>query len=154
MKNEKGMATLEILPLIFVFIFLFAYMLGAFGVVHTAIKFSISARTYAFETFRNRTNLVYFRENSSTDSRQYRDNGNRFHAITTQGGEFMPTERAIRMGMTIEPGPSRNDITIHNEKVHTADELATGKRNQQVEVSPVWIMVSYGICLNAKCGDS
>ncbi len=156
-ESEKGMATLEVVPLLFVFIFMFAYTLGAFGVIHTGIMHSISARTYAFETFRNRTNLVYFRDIPGAEPRQFKDVGNRVHAILAEGradgdDNFLASERAIRMGITIEPGPSRNDGSIHNQKVHEADELANGKRNQRVEVSPVWIMVQYGICLDMKCG--
>ncbi len=68
------MATIEMLPMMFIFIFLFSYTLGAFGIIHTGIKNSISARAYAFETFRNRSNLVYFRDIpvATADLRHYR----------------------------------------------------------------------------------
>lgn len=151
------MATLETLPLIFVFLYLFAYTLGAFGTIHTAIKYTIAARTYAFETFRNRTNLTYFRDRAGAGKHHFRENGNRFHTImavgTRTGDEFRATQRPIRMGIPIEPGPSENNPDIHNRDVHQAEELLQGRRNRQVEVSPAWIMVTYGICLNNKCGD-
>lgn len=155
------MATLEVLPLILIFVFLMAYTLGAFGIIHTGIMNSISARAYAFETFRNRSNLWYFRDLKGSEKRHYRDHGNRFHGIMAEhnkANEFRATERAIRMGMSAPPGPSRNDPKIHNEKLF-GDDLqesltASGsKRNTQVEVGPAWVMVQYGICINVKCGD-
>ena len=151
------MATLETLPLIFVFLYLFAYTLGAFGSIHTAIKYSIGARTYTFETFRNRTNLTYFRDRDSAGVRNhYRQNGNRFHGIQAvgvrSGEDFKATRRAIRMGVPIDPGASDNDPELHNNAVHQSEELAYGRRNSKVEVSPMWVMVAYGICLDKKCG--
>lgn len=59
-NNQKGLATIEALPLVVVFVVLITYGLGLFGFVHTAILHSIGARTYAFETFRNRTNVSFF----------------------------------------------------------------------------------------------
>lgn len=154
--NERGMATLEVLPLLVIFLYLFAYTLGAFGFVHTSIKYSIAARAYAFETFRNRTNLTYFRDKPGSAKSHYRGIGNRFHGIqaigSNTGDTFRATSRAIRMGIPMAPLPSDNDPEIHNQKVHTAGELGNGQRNQQVEVNPGWVMVVYGICINKACG--
>src|SRR5262245_47185112 len=121
LKSERGMATLETLPLLFIFLYLFAYTLGSFGSIHSAIKYSIGARTYAFETFRNRTNLTYFRDRASDVRNHFRKNGNRFHAIQAMnvrtGEQFRATRRAIRMGVPIDPGPSDNDPEVHNTAV-------------------------------------
>ncbi len=157
------MATLEILPLIFILIYLFAYTLGAFGAIHTGIMNSMSARAYAFETFRNRTNLWYFRDQAGNPRRQYRDHGNRFHAIMGEKNsisEFRSTERAIRMGIPIQPSPSRNDPTIHNEKIYDSPQMQEGAtaaasaRNETIEVGPIWVMIQYGICIKLSCGDN
>lgn len=156
------MATLEVVPLLLVFVFLMAYTLGAFGIIHTGILNSISARTYAFETFRNRSNLWYFRDLKGSERRQYRDHGNRFHGIMAENNkanEFRASERAIRMGMETPPSASRGDPTIHNQKLFESDQLAEGStaaasaRNQTVEVGPAWVMIQYGICINVGCGD-
>jgi hypothetical protein len=156
-NDERGMATLEVLPLLFIFIYIFAYTLGTFGFIHTSIKYSISARAYAFETFRNRTNLTYFRDKPNSAVSNYRQIGNRFHGIQAPGtaanDTFRATSRSIRMGVKTDPLPSDNDPTIHNDRVHYADELSDGRRNRQVEVNPGWVMVVYGICLNKSCGD-
>lgn len=63
--DQNGMATLESLPLLVIFTFLMSYGMGLFGAIHTGILQSIAARTYAFETFRNRSHLLIYRENIS-----------------------------------------------------------------------------------------
>jgi hypothetical protein len=155
-ESERGMATLEVLPIIFIFVFLLAYTLGMFGAIHTGIMQSISARTYAFETFRNRTNLWYFRDLPGRDRRHFRDHGNRFHAImqdVNESAEFHAAARPIRMGIPMEPQPSHTDPTVHNDKLFTSDQLRGSARNQIVDVGPIWIMVQYGMCMRVSCGD-
>ena len=156
--NEKGMATIEMIPLILIFVFMLSYMLGAFGVIHTGIMHSISARAYAFETFRGRSNLTYFRDNqgSAGDLLELRTQGNRTHGVINEGAvangdpQFWATERSLRMGWPIEPGPSRNSWDAHERLL---GGVVSGRRNTQHESSPVWLMVQYGICLNVRCGD-
>ncbi|MES2962623.1 MAG: hypothetical protein V4760_01955 [Bdellovibrionota bacterium] len=156
LKNEKGLATIETIPLLFLFVFLICYTFGTFGIIHTSIMHSISARAYAFETFRNRTNLTYFRENPG-DYRHYQGAGARLHAITSESrpagsDQFEPSERALRMGLASNTVKGR-DIANHNEKIPTSvNELGQQKRNTKLEASPVWIMVQYGICLDSACG--
>jgi hypothetical protein len=160
LKDERGMATIESIPLVLLFVFLLAYSLGAFGIIHTGIMNSISARAYAFETFRNRTNLVYFRDTPgpASHTRQFRSVGNRTHGIMAEDrregdNQYRATERPIRLGIRMPNVLGRNEVNVHNEKVHSQDLVGTGKRNTQVEVHPAWIMVQYGICINANCGD-
>ncbi|RME18011.1 MAG: hypothetical protein D6797_01290, partial [Bdellovibrio sp.] len=82
--NQKGLATVEALPLLVIFVILLSYALGTWGVVHTAILSSIGARAYAFETFRNRTNLIFHRDIDG--SPQYYNDpqkwGFRLHRVT------------------------------------------------------------------------
>lgn len=157
LKNERGMATIETIPLLFLFVFLLCYTFGTFGIIHTGIMHSISARAYAFETFRNRNNLTYFRENPGA-YHHYGNVGARFHAITSESrpadsNDFEPSERALRMGMASSQVVGRNP-TNHNERIPgDSTSLGTGVRNTKLEASPVWIMVQYGICLDNRCGD-
>lgn len=157
LKNEKGMATIETIPLLFLFVFLICYTFGTFGIIHTAIMHSISARAYAFETFRNRTNLTYFRYNTTDAYKQYKDVGARFHAITSEtrpdsSNQFEPSERPLRMGLASDKVLGR-DVANHNEKIaNDSNNLGQQKRNTKLEASPVWIMVQYGICLDVRCG--
>ncbi len=153
LRSEEGLAIVELVPLIFIFVFILSYTLGSFGLIHTGIKNSIASRTYAFETFRNRTNLVYFRDTFFGDFLHLKNFGNRVHGVTSEAEQleqFTATERPIRIGISAEV--DNRDQTIHNEKIFSGS-VATGKRNTQVEVSPAWIMIQYGMCLNNRCGD-
>ncbi len=156
--SQDGFATIETIPLIFLFIIMSCYAMGFFGVVHTGILNSISARAYAFETFRNRSNLTYFRDtvfNGGSPSQllSYSKVGNRTHGITREfrsSDEFIVTERPIRVGYPIAPDERRGDLELHNQTIHS--QVQFGKRNTDLASSPVWIKVQYGMCLNVSCG--
>lgn len=154
LKSEEGMATIESLPILIIFIMLIAYMLGSFGIIHTGILHSVAARTYAFETFAHRANLTYFREFKGTE--HYKKIGTRFHGVAPESYNVntddygRPTQRTISMVMTTAP---RNE---KNENVHNSldNQVRDGVRvRETAAVNPVWIKVQYGICIDAKCGD-
>ena len=164
LQNEKGLATVETVPLLVIFVILLAYSFGSFGIIHTGILNSIAARTYAFETFRNRTNVVYFRDNvrpgeTFGGAAHFQRKGNRIHGIRQEikpgdpspgNVSFYATERPLRVGLGGIPGDaSRTTASIHNDRVFTdvRDQLQT-----QIGVSPAWVMTQYGLCLNAACG--
>ena len=164
LRNEKGLATVETIPLLVVFVILLAYSFGTFGVIHTGILNSIAARTYAFETMRGRANVTYFRDNVHDGvppaRMHFSRKGNRVHGIRNEplaGGNsdntgFRATERPLRIGFgNIPADPSRNTASIHNERIFTdvREQVQT-----QIGVSPVWVMTQYGICLNAACGGN
>jgi hypothetical protein len=153
LRNQKGLAMVETVPLIVVFVALLSFTLGLFGVIHTATLNSIGARTYAFETFRQRTDLSIFRENGSGlnagRALTYETKGWRFHAVNHESDDrnrFVPTTRLVAFGRELPEGA--NDISVHNQQIY---ELP--RRNERIAVNPVWIMVGYGICLNAQCGN-
>lgn len=150
LQNQKGLATIEAVVLIVLFVSLVYYAFGFFGVVHTAVLHNIHARTYAFETFRNRTNLMYFRSNRSGGFHYY-NQGTRLHGVNTDQGsanEQIATERPISLGLSLDEN-NRTDDT-HNQQIFS--RVPASGRNTSVEVNPVWIMVLYGICLNSNCG--
>lgn len=149
-KNENGMAVIEAIPLLVIFIVLISFGLGLYGVVQTATLQSIAARTFAFDTFRNRTNLNFFREDGSgLDHPLYLGKkGYRFHAITSDTdttNDFMATTRRITFGTEAKQAPA--DGPTHNQSIFNLES-----RNQKVSVNPVWVMVGYGLCLDADCG--
>lgn len=161
LKNEKGLATVETIPLLLVFVILLAYSFGSFGIIHTGILNSIASRTYAFETIRNRTNTTYFRDNligaNPPDGARehYKVIGNRIHGVKQEGdnslSSFRATERPLRIGFGgIPADQSRQTASIHNQTVFTGIQE---KVQTQIGVSPVWIMTQYGLCIDAKCGD-
>lgn len=154
LNNEDGMATIESLPILIIFVMLVAYMMGSFGVIHTGILQSIAARTYAFETFRHRANLTYFRE-ELTGNQFYSHIGMRVHGIAPENYKLedqygQPTQRSISMVMPTDPINDKNE-TVHNS---LNAEVKDGVRvTQKDAVNPVWIKAQYGICINAQCGD-
>ena len=155
------MATIETIPLIMVFVFLLCYEFGVFGIIHTGIMQSISARAYAFETFKNRSNLAYFRDDmGSVSVNYYKSVGDRTHGIASEARgdndtdtDGIAAERPLRVGLPFTPDEaSRKDLARHNEKLFDQALVGPQKRNTAVEVNPVWIQVQYGMCLDAKCG--
>ena len=154
LKNQKGMAIFETIPILVIFLVLIAYMLGLFGMVHTGILNSISARAYAFETFRNRANLVYFRDRESTGFNHFANIGSRFHTVNseTMVGDGLNAQYATLRPIAIgrEPADSKASVSDHNERVFG---IQSRNRKGGVEASPAWIMTGYGICINAQCGD-
>jgi hypothetical protein len=161
-RNEKGMATIETIPLIMVFVFMLCYEFGVFGIIHTGIMQSISARAYAFETFKNRSNLVYFRDGPTDPlgTNYFKNSGARTHGIASEArtegdgnSDGIAAERPLRVGIPFEPDiASRKDQDRHNLKLFDQALVGPQKRNTKVEVNPVWIQVQYGMCLNTKCG--
>lgn len=156
---------METIPLLVIFIILLAYSFGSFGIIHTGILNSIAARTYAFETFRGRANVTYFRDNvrgaAAPVTLHFARKGNRIHGIRQEirpgdpaanAEEFRATERPLRVGLGgIPTDASRSTASIHNERVFTDvnEQIQT-----QIGVSPAWVMTQYGLCLNAQCGGN
>jgi hypothetical protein len=152
LKNEKGLAMLETIPLIVIFAMLVGFGLGFFGIIHTAILHSIGARTYAYETFRNRANLYYFREDGTGLERpiNYTKKQWRYHAVQHENDSrtrFVATTRGISFGRDV----AANQTT---SETHNVQIFQLPARNDRVAVNPAWIMVGYGICLNATCGNN
>jgi len=154
LKNQKGMATIETIPLLVIFVLLMAYALGMWGSIHTGILYSIASRTYALETFRHRTDLTYFRENKSglTTPMHMDEHQMRFHGIAAPNAtidqDWTATERSITRGMASKEVQAKQ--VDHNQNIFN---LETRNAEGGVEVNPIWVMVGYGICLNTACGD-
>jgi Flp pilus assembly protein TadG len=155
LKDESGMALMETIPILVIFLMLIAYGLGFFGVVHTGILNSIASRAYAFETFRNRSNVTYFRDKGSAATTHYANIGARIHTVnsekmagdTVDEGQFATT-RNLALGR--EVANSGTTEAQHNERI---DAIERRNRRGGLEASPAWIMVGYGICINSRCGD-
>jgi hypothetical protein len=144
--DERGMAMIEAVPLLVIFVTLIAYGLGMWGSVHTGILQSIGARTYAFESFRNKTNLTI-----GPNSAHYANIGIRYHGINDRPNPvplLMAAQRPIALGMDVERLPARR--SDHNSRIF---EISGRNDEGGVEVHPIWIMIGYGMCLNANCGD-
>ena len=153
-KSQKGMAVMELIPIMVIIVILINYSLGFFGAIHTGILNSMAARNYAFETFRNRSNLVYLRDFIGSEGTNYAKYNQRWHASISDKApassgqpNFIATERRIDfLGKAQETGNS----DLHNKQIGS---VIDGKRFTANEgVNPIWVRPQYGICLTAKCG--
>jgi hypothetical protein len=151
LKNQKGMATLESVVLLVLFLVITSYTIGFFGIIHTGIKNSIGARSLAFETFRNRANVSYWRDNinprlDARGTNHYKKHGYRTHGIISEtstevtGGESPYYATARQVAYVRNPDFRRDNVT--------GDKIS-GHETQ--EANAVYIKVKYGICLNATC---
>lgn len=159
LKNRKGLATLEIIPVMIVIALLINYSLGFFGIIHTGILNSIASRNYAFETFRNRTNILYFHDSPTRASgSQYSKFNTRMHGIasetrasTTGSADAIVTVRPIGFGQSPTVTASDQDHNPSGGDERGIFAIREKVRNQDVDSAPVWVRPVYGICLNAKC---
>jgi len=150
---------IEAMFLIAIFNVFLLYGLGLFGVIHSGILFSISARAYSFETMRNRASTMTFRYGPG--ARGYNPihhmcMGYRYHYVTdetNQNDAIRASARPIVIGFNREPvnASGGSAVVMHNENAFT--DIQRGQRNQTVEVHPAWLMIGYGLCMNAQCGQ-
>ena len=156
-RNEKGSAIIEVIPIIIVIVLFLNFSIGFFGAVHSGILNSIASRNYAFETFRHRANLVYFRSTGPKDVVQldYSKLNLRVHAIASEKSksgayEWLATTRTIdAFALSKRAADNEGSAGDHNKTVRTLNE---SERNEKVGVNPIWIKSQYGICLNSTCG--
>lgn len=157
-RNEKGSAVIEVIPIIIVIVLFLNFSIGFFGAIHSGILNSIASRNYAFETFRHRANLTYFRsdKNAAAEVAQlyYSKYNLRFHGIksenATSGDNWIATGRKIDfLDFAKRAVDAEGTAGDHNTNVRALDE---NQRNERVGVNPIWIKSQYGICLNSACG--
>lgn len=155
-NKERGSAIVETLPLIIIFITILGNIWGFFMAVHSGILASIGARAYAFETFRNRADLTYFRDqdyrggapsSSATAKINYLKTQVRVHAVVQTGAEKtfqpMPVDYS-RFSLTKTTGPDKT-------KSHAYDTIFSEDRApDDGGVKKIWLRSNYGMCLNFK----
>lgn len=157
LKNERGNAMIEIVPILAIFILLVNFALGFFGLIHSGIMGSIAARNYAFETFRGRSNLAYLRDSTGSDvSFTYSRSQLRFHVVRSENSRsdssFQATRRPIRFS-EIRGVAEETGATEHNTKIKGIVEgQRASEKGIDEGVNPAWVRTAYGICLNANCG--
>lgn len=165
LRNENGNAMIEIVPILTIFILLVNFALGFFGLIHSGILNSISARNYSFETFRNRADLAYLRDEPDAAlgdnfAFTYKKSGLRFHSTKAevvpsgQGDNFYATRRPIKFSDINEVQDERNQDNpeYHLQLKRITEGQKASDRGIDEGVNPAWVRTSYGICLNARCG--
>ena len=167
-RNQKGMAVMELIPTLIIYILLINFALGFFGIVHSGILHNIAARNYTFETFRHRPSLIYHRTYEPDNN--FVKKGFRYSGIVSDNSvaadkEWIAPTRPMAFMSNFGGTDSQNGIdfanrgvasepnarTNHNVNVRNLNESV---RNANISVSSVWIKSIYGICINAGCGDT
>lgn len=159
-RRQKGLSNIEMIPVLLLFALLFNFTLGFFGVVHSGILQSIAARNYAFETFRNRSNLNRFRPQVDEANSKIIFNavGYRFHSVRTENAgsdteSWLATARPIRFIAANQAEPDETNITDHSlvnqiKDPGKASDVYTGDDGG---LDNVWVKVIYGICVTHNC---
>lgn len=159
LRNEKGMAIMEMIPILIIIVLLLNFSLGFFGVVHTGILNSIAARNYAFETFRHRSNLTYFMIDSEANAKIfYKNDQQRMHTTMSDKTVGSGSQDTVATGRLLDFfafGKRQADVTGSQQDHDTGVlEVQAGKRYQGNGVNPVMVKSAYGICLSATCGGT
>ena len=170
-KKQKGMAIIESIPVLFMLVLVFNFSLGFFGAIHSGILNSIGSYNYAFETFRYRSNLMYFRPGA--DGKNYNKAFNRVHGTKKDGSEASEDEDSDKWAVTIR------EITFNSiQKTKRVGQYAdnesdrkyagrTDKNNiwfaksdyapdglSSIQTPRIWIKTVYGICITADCNSA
>jgi hypothetical protein len=153
LRNNKGMAAIEMIPLLLIIMLFLNFSLGFFGAIHSGILNSIAARNYTFETFRNRANLVYLKNTNPDDVKnEFSNVGMRIHGTTTDKNPDLKWVATAR-NIDFITGDKALEITGNEADTHKKTREVPAGRNTTVGVNPIWIKTTYGICLNAACGS-
>ena len=141
LNNQKGVAMVEMLPLLSIFVILFGLTFGLWTSSHSGILQSISARYYAFEVINNRTHFIYHRDTSDPkDGEQYYEkDGKRFFAIVKKQevDDLKPIAEQKALNLF-----GRDSLEI------TGDPNST-----KAQRNPIKLRTGYGICIDFDCGD-
>ena len=164
LRNNRGNARIEIVPILAIFILLVNFSLGFFGLIHSGILNSIGARNYAFETFRNRSDLTYIRDTIGQANENlgftYTITQMRFHVVKNEidkpsldSSSFYATRRPIKFSDISSTDQTSNDgqASLHQK----IKGIVEGQRASDVVDDPTttaWVRTAYGICLTANCG--
>ncbi len=157
-QNQKGMAVMEMIPVIIVVMVMLRYSLGFFGVIHSATLQSIAARNYSFETFRHRSRLTYLREINVDKKNRYLL-GVRIHGISDENFKETAAGDAdwVVSRRDITYPPRDTELLGTNSfagRMNDQKSISPGKRYSDGDgVNPVWLSIRYGMCVDFKCGE-
>ena len=168
-KNKKGYTVLEAIPFIIIMFVLLGATLGSWGLAHTAIMHSIAARHGSFVYFNNRSDISYLRDFGDPDSyptdSYYGRIGWRFSYIQEERSQgvnsMVATERFVDFTSPNDTRASGVSGPFGSRGYEDDGQFTTDHNNiwgpmnprNKKKVAPAWIMVGYGICLNASCGN-
>lgn len=170
-KSERGSAIVETIPVLFMLVLVFNFSLGFFGAVHSGILNSIASYNYTLETFRFKSNLMYFRPGGGTTN--YSTSLSRVHgtiqdgsedagAAADENGKWPATLRGITFNYKsntpgrdlASQGPDSDRIYAKNptgSNIWAAVSKSVPDGSNTIQTPRIWVKTVYGICLNADC---
>lgn len=151
-KSQQGMAILETVPMIFVFVALVGFTIGFYGVTQKMILHSIASRAYGFEQIRHRANTNYLRD-VGTGGTENSYHLTQLRYFTTRAPGTGDRFIASRMGIDYR---DRNPADQGNPDSHNTSayqDINRSSRNERHLFNSVWIKVGHGLCLRASCGE-
>ena len=151
LKDTRGVAVAEMLPLLVVFVMLFGLTFGFWSTIHSGTLSSIGARHYAFEVLNNRTHFIYHRDEGAYagprgngEKSYYKDHNFRFFAVVKKQG-YPLKQKALERKLSLFTKP---DSSGGSNKMW----INAVSRPNQYKANPIWIKAGYGICINFECG--
>ena len=137
LKSQKGIAMLEMLPLLVVFITLFGLTFGFWTAIHSATLSSIAARHYAFSVINNRTHFEYHGTSYYGKNGSNGKTGYRFFAVV----DYQKTETPYLI-------PVSRKINLFDG----GDTKIPQYKGEPDKANPIQIKTGYGICFDLLCG--
>lgn len=168
LADQRGLASIEMIPVLVLFVMLLNYTLGFFGIIHSGILNSIAARNYALETFRARANLNYLRDAGELLPEAYYNKwGYRFHGIIFENSgasnQWVATRRPLRFtdhqqyrspsGQESASQGDHNTLVRQIQGSRLVSDIFSGEQPDEGRsgMNPVWLQTLYGICVTARC---
>ena len=142
LKDQKGIAYVEMLPLLVLFVLLFGLSFGLWKSIHRATLKTIAARRYSFEVLNNRTHYIYHRDTLPANGPdQFYQKGRRFFANIdydeSGSGEDLKKEKV--------------ELSLFDQGVVKIN-TPSPKNSKFEQTNPIEIKVGYGICIDHNCG--
>ena len=136
LKNQRGVAYVEMLPLLVLFVLLFGLSFGLWTSVHRATLKSIAARHYSFEILNNRTHYIYHKDTS--DAHYYKKKGKRYFANV----DYQPIEDPF----LYHESP---DLTLFSKGITKINDPKP-ENSDKAQTNPIRIQIGYGICIDTE----
>ena len=140
--SNKGIAYVEMLPLIILFVMLFGLTFGLWTSIHNGTLRSIAARHYAFEVLNNRTHFVYHRDTSEGSSQQYYKK-NAYRVFLNVKHQTASNPENI---------PESNPLSLFDQGILKTKPSDTAN-SKFPQSNPIYLKMGYGICIDSKCGE-
>ncbi|MCZ0933061.1 MAG: hypothetical protein OXJ52_07915 [Oligoflexia bacterium] len=141
LRDQRGVAMVEMLPLLSIFVILFGLTFGLWISIHSGILQSISARHYAFEVINNRTHFIYHRDIIEPGDKKsyYEKDGKRFFAIVELQASASPYIISEKKSLSL----------FDKDSLRITGDPGSGSPQR----NPIWLKTGYGICIDFNCGD-